>query len=306
MKKIILFTSLLFTVAVSYAQRLEQGKKELYYERYQSAENSFHTVLQQQPGNAEAWFCLTNAYLMQNKVDKAMDSLQIASSSIYREPYYQAALGYLLLSKGKKDSAALYFTYALKQTKEKDANILAAIARAQSDLKAGDPNYAIYLLNKAIKRDKHNATLYVLLGDAYHKLKNGSESYKAYKMALEKDQNQAAAYHKIGEIFQTQKNPKLYLDYFTKSITADAAYAPSLYKLYSYYFYHDAAKAMQYYNQYIANTDVTIQNRYDLADLFYLNKKYDEAIQKANRIVSTQGNATKPRIYNYWDIAMPD
>ena len=297
MKKILLSVSLMTGAVALHAQSVETANQLYYYERYQSSENNFHTILKQQPANAEAWYGLTRAYLLQKETDKAADSLRFAPSSIHSEPYYEVAYGSVLLNQNKKDSAALFFNSALKETKEKDEAILSAVAEAHINSKNGDGNYAVEIANKAIKRDKKNPARYVVLGDAYRKLNNGSEAYKAYKQALEEDDKYAAALHKIGEIFLTQKNAELYLDYFTKAVAADANYAPSLYQLYLYYFYHDVAKAFQYYNQYIAKSDPSLQNEYDLADLLYLQKDYNKAIQKANSLAAIEGDKLKPRIY---------
>jgi tetratricopeptide (TPR) repeat protein len=297
MKKITISFGFLMAASMLHAQSLQTAGQQLYYERYQSAETSFHTLLHQQPDNAEAWYGLTRSYLLQNESAKAADSLRLAPAGIHTQPFYEAAYGYWLLSQNKKDSAALLFSDALKQTKEKDETLLAAVAQAHIETKAGDGNYAIELTNKAIKRDKHNAAWYVLRGDAYRKLNNGSEAYKAYKQALDENATYAAASFKIGEIFLTQKNPELYLEYFNKAIAADASYAPALYQLYLYSFYHDPSKALQYYNQYAAVSDASIQNEYDLTDLYYLNKEYTKAVQKAKSIVAAEAEATKPRIY---------
>jgi tetratricopeptide (TPR) repeat protein len=297
MKKLLLFT--LFSIAVLFlnAQSIQEGNKQLYYERYQSAETTFQQLLKQNTNNAEAWYGLTKAYLLQKEFTIADNMLRAAPETVRREPFYQVAMGALLLHQGEITGASNYFSEALEATKHKDAVILAAVAEAQINAKDGNSNYAVDLLSKAIKRDKRNANLYIILGDAYRKLHNGSEAYKAYKEALEKDDKSAAAYHRIGEIFLTQKNVDLYVDYFQKAVAADPAYAPSLYKLYAYEFTINPAKAMEYYMQYADNADASIQNEYNMADLLYLNKQYDKAILKANDIIDLQDSSTNPRLY---------
>jgi tetratricopeptide (TPR) repeat protein len=54
---------------------------------------------------------------------------------------------------------------------------------------------------------------------------------------------------------------------------------------------------MEYYKQYTANADTSIQNQYDITDLLYLNKEYDKAIVKAKEILSIQDTTTRPQIY---------
>ena len=298
MKKIAILSLLLLPgVLVLQAQSLEQGVQQMNYERYESAENTFHQVLQQDPGNGNAWYYLVKDYLAEDDLKTANDTIQSVSENVKNDPWYKVAYGNILLEQGKKDEAANYFNDAIKSTKEKDAGILSAVADAQINAEQGDANYAVDLLNKAIKRNKKNPDLYVLLGDAYRKLSNGSEAFKAYQHAIEVNEKYATAYHKLGEIFLSQKNPEMYLEYFQKAITADPNYAPSLYKLYVYEFNRNPAKAMEYYKDYMAKSDTSIDNEYDLTDLLFTNKKYSEAIQKADAIVKSQGEKVQPRLY---------
>lgn len=297
MKKLIFSNVLILALAVAEAQSLEQANQHLYYERYSSAETAFHNVLNTDPNNAEAWSGLTEAYLSQNELDKLNDSISKAPSSVQSQPYYKVAQGALLLQQNNMAGASSLFKEALESTKEKDARVLAAVAEAHIDAKNGDANYAIELLNKAIKRDKKNASLYVFLGDAYRKLNNGTEAFKAYQQAIERNDKYAEAYHKTGEIFLTQKNAELYTEYFNKALAADPNYAPSLYQLYVYEFYRNPAKAMEYYKAYASKSDASIQNEYDLADLLYINKQYMAAIEKANAIINKEGEKAKPRLY---------
>jgi tetratricopeptide (TPR) repeat protein len=297
MKRITILLSFISTAFSLNAQSVDEGVQQMYYERYQTAENTFHKALQQDPNNANAWYYLEKDYLLEDKLNKANDTFQLAPANIKDDPWYKVAYGTILLQQGKKDEANNYFNDAIKDTKEKDAGILSSVADAQINSKQGDINYAIDLLNKAIKRDKKDAALYVLLGDAYMKTSNGSEAFKAYQKATEVNDKYAQAYHKLGEIFVSQKNPEMYLSYFQKAIAADPNYAPSLYRLYVYQFNRDPAKAMEYYNQYMAKSDASIENEYDLADLFFINKQYDKAIQKASAIVKAEGEKVQSRLY---------
>lgn len=297
MKQIFFLMALTSGCIVLQAQSLEQGNQHLYYERYESAENSFHQVLKNDPNNQEAWVGLTQAYVLQDDVNSLADSINLAPSSVQSESLYKVAKGAILLQKNNSAEASNLFQQALDETREKNVAVLSAVAKAHILAASGDANYAIDVTNKAIKRDKKNAVLYVLLGDAYRKLNNGSEAFKAYQQAIDKNDKYAEAYHKIGEIFLTQKNAELYMEYFNKALAADPNYAPSLYQIYVYEFYRNPAKAMDYYKQYLAKTDASPSHEYDLADLLYLNKQYDEAIAKANTIINRDGEKVQPRLY---------
>jgi tetratricopeptide (TPR) repeat protein len=297
MKKITIL--ILFSVIsiLSVAQTQAEAEKFLYNERLKSAENSFHILLERQPDNAKAWLGLVQTYLLQQNPAAARDTLVYAPAAIYGNPYYHIANGAILLSENNSDKARIEFNKALDtRKKRKNAATLYAIAEVNLNSKNGDLDYALNLLNKAIKRKKSNERLHVLKGDIYRKLKDGNEAYIAYNDALKINQHYAPAFHRLGELFLSQNNPSVYLQYFRKSVEADPNYSPSLHKLYVYEFYVNPDKAMEYYKRYVENADLTIDNEYEMADLLYLTHQYDNAIQKSKQILSTQQPA-KPRLF---------
>jgi tetratricopeptide (TPR) repeat protein len=297
MKKIVLPVLFMLSYTAVAGQTIDEGRSHYYYERYQSAEDHFQKLTQQQASNAEAWYWLTASHLRQNETQQAYDNLQKAPQEVKNQPFYHVAQGATLLAMNKPQDAANHFNMALDQTKEKDPAILAAVANAHIEIKQGDANYAIQLLERAIKRDKRDANLNVLLGNAYRKLDNGTEAYKAYQEALQKNERLAAAYYQLGNIFVTQKNADVYLDYFDKALKADPAYAPVYYRLYMHHFYTDANKAYDYFKKYAALTDKTVENEYALADLLYLRKQYSDAIAKADALINKEGEKVQPRMY---------
>ncbi len=235
--------------------------------------------------DAQAWHWLTHTYLLQDEAGKAKDSLAAAPSSIAQDPYYQVACGELLLAMDKKDSAQTLFLQAVDRTRSKDAAILTAIAEAHIEMKQGDPQFALEMLDRAQKRDKRNAYLNVAAGNAYRKMHKGTEAYQAYKEAIDKNKKMAAAYFNLGRIFRTQKNSELYLEYFQQAIEANNAFAPAYYALYDHYRYIDPVKSMEYFKQYLAYAERSVKDEYAYTDLLYLNKKYDSAIYDAKRII---------------------
>jgi tetratricopeptide (TPR) repeat protein len=307
MKKIFPFSLAVLLGGAAMAQTVQDAKKLIHTEKYNSAATALHATIKTDPAQADAWYLLTQAYVQQSKIKNIYDSLQKAPASVQTEPLFLVAYGDVLLQQAKKDSAQLLFTDALKQTKEKDATVLAAVAQAHVTAAAGDAQYAIELANKAIKRDKRNAEWYILLGDAYRKAGNGSEAYKAYSEAINKDNHSAIGYYKMGQIFASQKNPDLYLEYYNKALAADASFAPAYYGLYNHYFYYDVAKAMDYFKKYAALADASESNDYAYTDLLYLTKQYNPAIEQANKLLAA--NNKEPRLYKliaYSQLALKD
>jgi Tfp pilus assembly protein PilF len=231
------------------------------------------------------------------KTDIIRDSLRLLPAGNANAPLVLCAYGQVLLQDHKKDSAMVCFNKALDETKQKDPKVLLAIAIAQQDVPEGDPTYAIDLLNRAIKRDKHNPELYVAMGNAYRKLSNGTESYKAYQEALDQNNRYAEAAYRLGKIFVSQSNDAMYLKYFNDAVAADSLYAPAWYELYYHWYFKDVNKAMDCLQHYIAASDKSPANDYLMTDLLYASRKYQEAIQHAQLILGQQGQQAEPRLF---------
>lgn len=297
MRKVLFTGAILFMMGGLRAQSLADARKLLYYERYAGAAHQLQSLLKADPNNSEAWWLLTQVYLHRHQLQQIKDSLRQMPPSINEQPFALCAKGQILLEQHQKDSAAMYFSKALTITREKDPIILAAIAQAHQGADSGDALYAVELLNKAIKKEKHNPELYVELGDAYRRLDDGGQSYKAYQDALAQDSKYAKALYKSGKIFVTQNNPEQYLKYFNDAVAADSLYAPAWYELYYHYYFRDVNKAMDNLNHFIEATDPGIGNDYLVTDLLYSSRKYQEAIQKAQRLIDQQGGISEPRLY---------
>ncbi|AEW03453.1 Tetratricopeptide TPR_1 repeat-containing protein [Niastella koreensis GR20-10] len=286
------------TSLVAVSQNIQDAKKFIYYERYKTAEDQLQQVVKTDPANGEGWYLLSKAYLSSNDPAPLQNLLSQAPASLKEEPYFQVAYGSYLLNKGNKDSAKYYFDRALDKTREKNADILSAIANAHIVAKTGDANYAVELLNKAVNREKKDPALFTMLGDAQRKQGNGSDAYKSYVMALDKDGKHAAALYRMGKIFVSQKNPEMYLKYFNQALEADSNFAPAVYELYYHYYFTEPQKAMEYFKQYVAKSDPNKTNDVLYTDLLYLNKQYQDAITNAQRLLGSNNNAdSMPRLY---------
>lgn len=295
MKKII-FIPFLLLVFSAFAQDLNNAEDLLYYKKFESAEDLLNQILKNDPANTEAWYLLSEVKDSDSEID-LKNSFQNVLASVKDDPYFLIVTGKILLDESKKLEAAKYFEQALEKTKYKKPEILLAVAKAQIASENGDANQAIDLLNRAIKKDKHNPQLYTELGKAYRKLNNGTEAFKAFRQAIEADKNFAEAYYLTGMIFRTQNNADLYLEYFNKAIQADAKYAPAYYQLYYHYYFKNVNTAKDYLEKYIALSDHKMDNDYDYTDILYLTKNYTQAIELAKKLIETDKEKTPARIY---------
>lgn len=297
MKFVFSFIMMVTLMAPSYSQTLQEGQQFYYYERFESAGHLFHEVIQKDPNNAEAWCWLIRSCFAQGKWKNAADTLLKAPTQISEDPFYQAALAGVLLNTDQVDKANSLFQNAIEKTKSKNVPLLAAIADILIMSEKGDMTYTLNLLQAAIKREKKNADLYVSRGKVYRKLHDGTAAYRAFSEAIDRNKHAAAAYYEMGKIFVTQKNTAMHNEYFKKAIEADNRYSPAYYALYTYNLYTDPAKAFEYFRQYAANADPSLQQQYDMADLLYLNKKYDSAISLANKLMASEGDSMQTRLF---------
>ncbi|RXK59171.1 tetratricopeptide repeat protein [Lacibacter luteus] len=282
-----------------FAQSVDEGKKFMYYERFKSAKDVFEKLVAANPKNEESAYWLGQAFIGLEDVAKAKQTYQTALAANATSPLLMAGMGHVELLENKATDARNHFDMAINNSKSKDNDVLHAVGRANAYTKAGDANYGITHLQKILTTKKFNdPSVYVTIGDAYRKLVDGGNAVLAFKNALLLNPKYAAAKHKEGLIYESQKNKDYYLPAYEEAVTMDPAYGPALYSLYFYWYFRDVAKAEDYLHKYIAAIDSDPQNDYYTIDLKYAAGKYSEAISLADALIAKVGaNVIKPRIY---------
>ena len=281
-----------------FAQSVDQGKKFFYYERYNSAKAELEKVLAANPNNIEATYWLGQTLLEMKDSVAARDLYQKALATNGNAPLLLVGTGQVELMDGKKEEARQRFETAISLTKSKDIDIFNAIGRANVQARNGDADYALEKLNQATQVKKFNDPItYLLMGDAYRKKVDGGSAVQNYQRALEMKPDLAAAKHRIGRIYLTQKNSEIFLPAFEDAIRIDANYAPAIYDLYYYYFSRDINKAKDYYDKYLAVSDPNPENDYEKTAILYASRRYDEAISTANGFIAQLGDKADPKYY---------
>ncbi len=297
MNRTIVTAILLIAAGSLFAQDAKSGETLYHYERYNSAIQTLKKSITENPADLTSWYWLSKSQLAADQADSANLTIQQLPQTIAEQPLAKVIKGELLLNKGDSIAAWTMFNDAIGTKRKKDPFIQWAVARALIDAPKGNLIQALSLLEEASKRDKKNPAHAIAAGDAYRKLYDGSSAVKAYQEAIDYNAKLAYPYYMIGKIYQTQNNVSVFTEYFNKAIAADPDFAPVYYPLYYYYYFRDVNKAMEYLQTYIAKSDYTIEHDYMLTDLYYVSKKYNEAIQTAQKIMAKGEDATKPRLY---------
>lgn len=289
-------TVLLGNLAV--AQSVDDGKKFLYYERYNSAKQTFQQILAAKPDNAEAIYWLGQTLIATKDSTEAKQLYQQALAAKGNDPMLLVGMGQILLMEGKKDEARQQFETAISLTKAKDVNVLNAVGEANVRARPGDAAYAVEKLKQATEtRRFKNPYTYLIMGDAYRKLIDGGNAVTAYNKALELEPNLAAAKNKIGKIYETQDNPDYFLPAYEDATLLDTAYAPAYFNLFYYYYFRDVNKAAVYLDKYLANTDQGPDMEYVKTDFTYAKGDFAGANTRAKELIAQFGDKVNPRMY---------
>ena len=283
------------------AQTLEQGKQFLYYERYVSAQNAFEKVLNANPNNIDAVYWLGQTMIHRRDTRdtagaKALYQKMLATNG--NAPLLLVGMGHVELLYGNKTDSRQRFETAISLTKEKDINVLNAVAYANIDAKDGDINYAIQKLTTATQVKRFNDPVtYTLLGDAYRRQLDGGGAVTNYQKALGVDPKFAEAQMKIGIVYLTQNNREFFLPAFESAITIDPAYAPAYQQLFLYWYLRDVNKAATYLEKYAANSDQGADLEYMKAGMLYVSGKVAESRTRAQQLIAQYGANVNPRMY---------
>ena len=292
--------SLFFGIGISSAQTIQDGKKLLLQQRYQSAKSTMEKVVAAGPTNPESIYWMAQVLFEMKDINGAKEVLRKGMEGANgSNPLLLVAMGQAELAEKKVNDARQRFETAISLTKGKDIAVLVAIGKANLE-EAGDPAYGIEKIKAAtlIKNFK-DAMAHVYMGDLYRKMMDGGGAVSSYENALLVDPKLAVAKYKIGKVYLTQGNEQkdIFLAKFNDAITDDPSFSPAIYDLYVYYFMRDVNKASQYFNQYKLNADAGPALDYEEASLQFAAGDFNNAITKADALLQTQGVNADARLY---------
>ena len=301
------FFILLLLSAVSLtAQTLEDAKKLVYYEKFESAKKALQHIVDAEPNNEEAIYWLGQSMIRSEESSPANwnAAKQLYQSKISNKDnnLIMAGIGHIELLEGKIQDARNHFEAAISLSQGKNIAVLNAIgyANGNPDAKNGDPNYAIDKLKQATQLKKfNNPDVWVNLGDAYRKIGDGGQAITSYQSALSIDPKYARADYRIGKVYQTQGRGQesIFMEYFNKAMTNDPAYAPVYANLFSYYYETDVPKASMFFEKWMTNADADAKSCYYKSMLKYAQGLFMEAISQANDCIAAEGNYPYPGLF---------
>ena len=295
---LLIFSALLTLSA--FAQNIQEGVGHVYAERYASAKAIFEKMVAANPNNMEATYWLGQTHLANSNAAAARQVYEKALASNGNAPLVLVGMGHVELIEGKTNEARQRFEAAISMSRGKkgdDPVVLNAIGRANVESINGDPAYAIAKLNAAAQLAPNNADIYINLGNAYRKSKDGGQAVTAYIKAAQF--NPAVANYRMARVYETQRNWDVVSDHLNRAIAADAKFAPAYLRQYVYNLFHkgDYAAADEWAKKYITVADPSVQNEYFRAQTLFQQKNFNEAIQIGKNILGQTKEQVNPSVY---------
>jgi len=304
--KIGLMALALLVLNTAFAQTIELGKQQVYYERYKSAQETFQKLVAANPNDDAAIYWLGQAMILPDDVTakdiSAAKALYQSKLSIPNNFLIMIGIGQIELMEGKIQDARSRFETAVSLTAGKNLAVLNAIgfANGNPDSKNGDAAYAIEKLKQATQLKKFNdPEVLVNLGDAYRKNMDGGNADQSYKAALVINPNYARANFRLGKLYQSQGRGQesIFMEFYEKAILSDPAFAPVYSTLFNYFYETNVSKAAAYFEKWQSNSDVDYKTCYYRAALKYAQGFFMEAITKSDECINESKENPYPNLF---------
>ena len=314
MKRLILRPTVLLAVLLAVfviniqSQDLNNATLLTRSEQYDKAETMLQQLIQKEPANSKNYFYLGENYLSDYFSDTISNSLTVAAKSA-KEVYQKGVeanpndpLNYIGLAKvayyldddktaAEMRAKAKSFLLPYKNIKKivppaiEYAYALAKIAESYIKDEEVDTSVALPFIREAIKIDNKNRDVYLIAGDIYILVNDGSKAIMNYNQAQFADPQSPTANMKIGYIYVKGRALQAAIPFFEQAIELNSSYAPAyreLGQLYSQAGRFEQSK--EYFKKYLDLTQGNIPAKIRYVNSLFFAKEYDEVIKNVEEI----------------------
>lgn len=299
--------ALLASAFTAQAQDINQAKKAIDAEQFESAKTILKSIIKAKPSNGAAYFTLGNVYLTQSVEDSAKIYFQEGLNASDGAKLNYIGLGQMDLDKNDITGAQAKFALASKDMRKKDVQEFIYIARAYMNANKPDYKSAIAILTRAAINNSQDAQLQLALGDAYYGDGKQNEAYVAYRSAFQLDNTLLRAKMQLGVLLKGAKSYDEASKAYNEVIAINPNYGPVYRELAETYYKIARNKpsqaaanykiALGHYDKYMSLTDYSINSRMRRADFLILIEDYVALEAEANKMIEL--DKVNPRIYRY-------
>lgn len=289
-KKIVLLCCISILSIYVKAQSIDEATSLWHAHKYNSASKLFKKIIETNPSNAEAYYRLGELYLECEKLDSARIYFAMGTEKVSNSAWNYIGLAKVNAEGSNLAEARKNTDKALSITANKDVNVLNECAEVYIHHTAKDAKYALTLIEQSLKLDPKNVYTYILKGDAYRAMNDGTNALKAYDDAELNDKSPAkkghyhiskARLYKQGKSFDAAESAYL------KAIELAPNNATSYKELGDlYYQARKYNKSKEAYDKYLSMAEPTMDFYKQYARLMYLMKDFENL----KKITATANN----------------
>lgn len=302
-------------------------------EQYDEASKKFKELIQKEPGNSRNYYYYGENYLLEYFSDTISNSLVVATKEA-RDIYNKGVsanpndpLNYVGLAKvayylGDNKTAdemrakAKSFLLPYKKIKKMTppapeyAFTLAKIAESYIKENTVDTSLALPLIREAVKIDPKNSNIFLIAGDIYMLVNDGSNAIKNYNLAQFADPQSPTANMKIGYVYVKGRALQTAIPFFEEAIKLNANYAPAYRELGQLYWRAGRyEQSKEYFKKYLELTAGNIPAKIRYVNSLFYAGDYEEVITNVEEILAvdkSRGYMNRLAGYSYYDKENPD
>ena len=315
-----------------HSQDLASAIRYTKSEQFDSADYIFRQLIQADPNNSKVYFFSGENRILDYFSDTISNSLivlvnqakEIFSKGVQADtadPLNYTGLAKLAFYLGNDSEAEQLRAKARsllppykkisKIPNPKDyAYALAKIAESYIRGVSVDTSLALPLLREAVMIDKTNPDIYIIMGDVYILVNDGSNSIRNYKQAQYYDPGSPTANMKIGRIYVGGMNLMAAIPYYKAAIELDVNYAPAyreLGQLYSLAGRYD--QSQENFRTYLNLTKGNIPAKIRYVNALFYAKEYAKVVSTVEEIFAIDKTRTylnRIAAYSYYEMEEPD
>lgn len=170
---------------------------------------------------------------------------------------------------------------------------LAKLAESYIVFDRVDTTMALPLVREALTIDAKNSSIYIIAGDIYLLVNNGSLAIKNYNRAQDCDPQSPIANMKIGYIYFKGRNLMAAIPYFEQAIALNKNYAPAYRELGQLYSLAGRFKeSKENFETYLTLTNQNIPAKIRYVNALFYSKNYAEVIKNVEDIFAVDKSRT--------------
>jgi len=312
---LILALLLLCGVAGLRAQTLDEAVRAMNNERYDKADEILQDLAKKSP-DSKIYYRLGENTLLNFFSDTISNSLKVVAAEAKQQfekgislnandPFNYVGLAKVAAYLGdqaaavqmrqKAKSFLLPYKKVTKIPNAADyALTLAKLAESYIVFENVDTTSALPLIREAVTIDPKNSVIYIIAGDIYLLVNNGSLAIKNYNEAQYIEPNSPIANMKIGYIYYKGRNLMAAIPYYEQAIALDKNYAPAYRELGQLYSLAGRFKeSKEFFETYLTLTNQNIPAKIRYVNALFYSKNYADVIKNVEDIFAVD----KSRVY---------